>query len=523
MSEQSSTSQVKEQGAVKYDERQKLDEIADKYENISNFEYLKDKAAHPLLLVMEETPQMLVDLMKRDGLANVKSRKILIRKDALYLAIREEGIEKGHYHNLGAETLKQLPDKIKDPDVVLKTDGKSKRRLLLTHVKSGNGEAVISIEFEAPKEFEGKNDRFNIIITVFDLHKNYLKGLFDKHDAVVEYEKEDLTQVNPQLYEWLRTINVRSSKENIAQQGENVKYQLRDSNYFKAVSDGDMETAQRLVDEAAKDAGYNSPMLYHGTGAFGFTEFDLSKMDDKRSIFLTDSERIASTYSGVEGKREIGKKEKPIENLSLDELAEELNRYQGENEMQFTYLQDKEKTVWEATLNVTTTANSEKILYDIFPIKNVERSIESDTTSTNKNISQLDDYVKRQERLPMEDRNRLSVLGGKKDRLSSDLKTLEKAFGKLVKEEFEKNIAPNEITEYAKKAPIRVLFCHFKRLLPFHFFEGSIPIMPQMVGAISIMFALSNFSLSISKSVLMKSGMVISMGSEVPWVWSCPP
>ena len=31
-----------------------------------------------------------------------------------------------------------------------------------------------------------------------------------------------------------------------------------------------------------------------------------------------------------------------------------------------TYIQDKEKTVWEATLNVTTTANGEKILYDIF-------------------------------------------------------------------------------------------------------------------------------------------------------------
>lgn len=221
-------SQQNQEDAVKYDERQKLDDIADRYEKISNFEYLKDKAAHPLLLVMEETPQMLVELMKKDGLADVKSRKILIRKDALYLAIREEGIEKGHYHNLGAETLKQLPDKIKDPDVVLKTDGKTKRRLLLTHVKNGNGEAVISIEFEAPKDFEGKYDHYNIIITVFDLHKNYLKGLFNKHDAVVEYKKEDLMQVNLQLYEWLEIFNTRSSKENIAQPGEDVKYQLRE-------------------------------------------------------------------------------------------------------------------------------------------------------------------------------------------------------------------------------------------------------------------------------------------------------
>lgn len=36
-----------------------------------------------------------------------------------------------------------------------------------------------------------------------------------------------------------------------------------------------MATAQQMVDEAAKAAGYTSPKLYHGTKNFGFTEFDL--------------------------------------------------------------------------------------------------------------------------------------------------------------------------------------------------------------------------------------------------------
>ena len=49
-----------------------------------------------------------------------------------------------------------------------------------------------------------------------------------------------------------------------------------------------------------------------------------------------------------------------------------------------------------------------------------------------------------QDRLSAADKNRLEILGNKTNRLSSDLKTLEKTFGKLVKEEFEKNIAPNE-------------------------------------------------------------------------------
>ena len=50
---------------------------------------------------------------------------------------------------------------------------------------------------------------------------------------------------------------------------------FNDSDYLSAVERGDMATAQIMVDEAAKAAGYTSPKLYHGTKNFGFTEFDL--------------------------------------------------------------------------------------------------------------------------------------------------------------------------------------------------------------------------------------------------------
>ncbi|MBR6271192.1 MAG: hypothetical protein IKR26_03460, partial [Lachnospiraceae bacterium] len=43
----------------------------------------------------------------------------------------------------------------------------------------------------------------------------------------------------------------------------------------------------KMVERRARAAGYDSPLLYHGTKSFGFTEFDLSKMDDKASIFTT--------------------------------------------------------------------------------------------------------------------------------------------------------------------------------------------------------------------------------------------
>lgn len=72
----------------------------------------------------------------------------------------------------------------------------------------------------------------------------------------------------------------------------------------------------------------------------------------------------------------------------------------GENDWEYwvTYVQDKENTIWEATLNIATTTNGEKILYDINPIKKVEQSVKSDTSTTDKSISQKKPIVKRQQK-----------------------------------------------------------------------------------------------------------------------------
>ena len=56
----------------------------------------------------------------------------------------------------------------------------------------------------------------------------------------------------------------------------------------------------------------------------------------------------------------------------------------GKNDWQYwtTYIQDKNNTVWEATLNVAESANGVKYLYDIDPIKKVGQSVKSDTSTT---------------------------------------------------------------------------------------------------------------------------------------------
>lgn len=61
-----------------------------------------------------------------------------------------------------------------------------------------------------------------------------------------------------------------------------------DSAYIKAVESGDMETAQRMVNEAAKAAGYNEGPLYH-VGKSSWTEAD-------RPVYTQDSKELADKF-----------------------------------------------------------------------------------------------------------------------------------------------------------------------------------------------------------------------------------
>lgn len=73
----------------------------------------------------------------------------------------------------------------------------------------------------------------------------------------------------------------------------------QDAEYMKAVESGDMETAQRMVDEAAKAAGYDAE-AYHGSGD-RFTVFDASKRGATATygqglLFASKRSDTAKTY-----------------------------------------------------------------------------------------------------------------------------------------------------------------------------------------------------------------------------------
>lgn len=165
-----------------------------------------------------------------------------------------------------------------------------------------------------------------------------LQGIVDKYEkAVIEglknqntkiYAKKSSTESNNSIEENNTEI------QNSTRSGSFLSDSEVDNQYSQAVKNNDIETAQRLVDNKAmswgaySEDGKTPTKLYHGTQSFGFTEFALDKMDDGRSIFLTDSKEIASTYSGVDDVRKISERINiDVDKLTSHKTVELLNKY----------------------------------------------------------------------------------------------------------------------------------------------------------------------------------------------------
>ncbi|MBQ6177732.1 MAG: hypothetical protein IJK29_11085 [Bacteroidales bacterium] len=116
----------------------------------------------------------------------------------------------------------------------------------------------------------------------------------------------------------------------------------RDTEYLEAVENDDMATAQKMVRAAAKKAGYNSPNLYHGSSAFGFTSFNMEKSFGQ--IFATTSIKTAKTYSGETKLMRLSDQVKlDVDALHGDALLEAANKYLDNRYDKLKLLTDTEK------------------------------------------------------------------------------------------------------------------------------------------------------------------------------------
>ena len=99
---------------------------------------------------------------------------------------------------------------------------------------------------------------------------------------------------------------IDNSSETAKKNGEKVdnegtKFSLKDEEYLKAVEDGNMEKAQKMVNEAAEAAGYSTDSSYQGTSAFN------GAAPWGNGYFLTKDERKEAWDNGeFEGESTLG-------------------------------------------------------------------------------------------------------------------------------------------------------------------------------------------------------------------------
>lgn len=165
---------------------------------------------------------------------------------------------------------------------------------------------------------------------------------FDEVKAVILPDNASGELVSRLESDGINTVTYKAGDENSRLEALNgvrdVRFSLTRANdeYMKAVESGNVEEQQRLVDEAAENAGYDSSiLLHHGTSKFGFTKIDVAESDDGISFFATDKLDTAASYipyyensDAYDGIREIGKRTgKNRKVLTADSSIEDFLKY----------------------------------------------------------------------------------------------------------------------------------------------------------------------------------------------------
>ena len=175
-------------------------------------------------------------------------------------------------------------------------------------------QSMLMHKLYSPIKQDGKNYIAKITVEEYMDSGNTRKRFYNLRDI----------EISPSSVDFISNENPNQ----IAELGDSITV----SDLFKLVKQYDDEFKPVKCSKVLNEDG-TPKKVYHGTKSFGFSKFDISKSDDKSTIFLTDSPELASTYSGKEG---ITKKsdieEFDYENLSPSELVDALNKLRDTND-----------------------------------------------------------------------------------------------------------------------------------------------------------------------------------------------
>ena len=273
-----------------------------------------------------------VSMKKYNSISEIKndSSRLRIMNEAEYNALKEQ------YGARMQEIAQTLIDPKNDNYFIASDDAYS---LIVDAVRNSKDESGILRylkKYNSRATEKTASDIAALVRDIAEMPTGYFEAKpqravgFDEVKAVILPDNASGELISRLESDGINTVTYKAGDENSRLEAlngvENVRFSLARANdeYMKAVESGNVEEQQRLVDEAAENAGYDT-VLYHGTQSFGFTQIDVSKYsDDGISFFATSNPEMAQTYSAKSGTREISRKS-GIENLSLPQVVDRLN------------------------------------------------------------------------------------------------------------------------------------------------------------------------------------------------------
>ena len=292
----------KEKGKVKYSER----DFASQVDAV-----LSGADTNNSHLKLMDTPT----LLQEAGLPNLP---ILMTAKHLKTITSTSTKGNANYHGLDVEIVKKLPEYISDPVLMADSLTREDSIVIITEaIDSENRPVIAAIMLNGKGALDDRYIDANIMTSAYgkDNFQSFLDRIAD-NNAVIYWDEKKSRDLSVNLGLQLPNIITSLDSGTIIHpakafvKSKSKKMSERDSDYLDAVNRGDMETAQRMVDEAAWEAGYRTHSMkdgspskvFHGTQA-KFTVFshDAKTVHGKyfgKGFYFTDSEKAAEFFAG---------------------------------------------------------------------------------------------------------------------------------------------------------------------------------------------------------------------------------
>lgn len=246
------------------------------------------RAEMPFATVSNTTPQILVD---RAGAQNLP---IIMDYSSVYLAAKKAGELPGHYHDLGADIMAEIPGKLNDPALLVKLENGRVNEVVQLTDKKGNP-ILVSLELSTVKNLGGSFNAYNLMLTAFGAKGNYINKLISNpnNTVLINNLPGATSQVNPQLNKLPGVINEAASGSNATTPAVNAE---KTANTFTSEPTGPVARGRSTNETSTSD----------GTSALSGDLEPVVESDNASTTSIPTTARNVNSENGGNAVRERG-------------------------------------------------------------------------------------------------------------------------------------------------------------------------------------------------------------------------